>query len=589
MNLGEKYRKFMKENERIINYFKPYWKVWLVIILIANFLTLLELINPLIVKFLIDTVLIEKNFDMLNMLMFAFIGIGLLTVALQYTSAYLQRRFSLSILFDVRNRLFNHIERLDMHEFRKKTVGDFLSRLTEDIEAIGEYVNLIFQTLLMNVLMVAIIFSISIMLHWQLTLLAMIIVPLMIYTQKHYGNNIRKLFEKFRQADANFLNFLQERLTLIPLIKIFAKEKREFEKQKSEAKKLIAMDLNIIKIDNFAAVVVGMMIFYALLFVLWYGGLEVIRGALTVGTLVAIYTYIGMLFGPIQTLADLNIDMQTTLVSVKRVFSVLDIKPKVVDKKGAKELEDVKGAIQFKNVTFGYEKDKTILNNMNLDIKPGEVIGVVGTSGSGKSTIARLLTRLYDPEKGEILVDGKNIKDVKIDSLKESIAYMKQDVMLFQASVKENLSYGKPDATQKEIQEAAKLAHAHSFIMKLKKKYNTLIGVEGVELSGGEAQRISIARALLKDAQIILLDEATSALDVETEVRVQDSIKKVSEGKTMIIIAHRLSTLNIADRILVLDKGRIVEKGTFEQLMKRKGLFYKLHVLQRKKIEEKTI
>ncbi|MBU4124461.1 MAG: ABC transporter ATP-binding protein, partial [Nanoarchaeota archaeon] len=242
MKLLSKYKKLLKDNQRIVQYFKPYWKIWLIIIVIANILTLLELANPLIVKFLIDVVLLEKNYKMLNLLMFAFIGIGMASVVIQYVYGYLQKRLSLSILFDVRNELFHHIENLDTKEVHDKTLGDFLSRITDDIEAIGEYTALIFQTLLMNVLMVVIIFAMAIMLHWQLTLISMLIIPFVVYSQKHYGKKVSEIFEGFRIIDASFLNFLQERLTLLPLIKTFSREKHELDKEKKKAKELIKTD-----------------------------------------------------------------------------------------------------------------------------------------------------------------------------------------------------------------------------------------------------------------------------------------------------------------------------------------------------------
>lgn len=577
MPLLRSLKRFLSFSNRIFTYFLPHQIGWTSLYIIAIFYTLLGLANPIIVKVLIDNVLIAKDFFLLNFLIVVFIAITLFTTSLDIISSYFYQKLSMLTLFEVRNKLFAHVEKLDMGFFHEKTIGDILSRLTEDISGIQEFISLVFNGLFINILTVFFIFAISIALDWKLTLIAIATVPLIIITQRRYGRLVRAGYNIVRIKSADFLNFLQEKLSTASLTKYFSREEWEEKRQKVKAKKIIKVGLKLVLTSIIASTIAGLLIFASLLFVLWYGGYEVITGALTIGSLIAIYTYITMLVSPIGTLTDINIDLQKAIVSAKRVFAILDRKPRVTEKPGAISLREPKGEIKFENVNFSYEPGKPALKNISFEIKPGEKIGLVGGSGSGKTTIARLLVRLYDPEKGRILIDGNDIKDLKLNSLREAFGLVSQNVMLLHASIKENIGYGKPRAKMDEIVKAAEVARAHEFIINMPKGYATVVGNGDAGLSGGQAQRISIARALLKNPSILILDEATSALDRKTEAKIESALAHLTKDKTVLIITHKISTMKAVDRLFVLDEGRLVESGSFSQLTAKRGFFYKFY------------
>jgi ABC-type multidrug transport system fused ATPase/permease subunit len=573
-------RIFIRKAGRILRYFKPYWVNWLGLFIIANFSTAISLVNPLIMKFLIDIVLVEKKFAYLHIIMGIFILIVLLGMFFRLYSNYYYTKLQLNILFDVRNDLFQHLENLDVSFFKEKKLGDIISRLTGDIGAIEEFVSLIFNTFIISVLTLIFIFIISASLHLRLTLLAMVVVPAIVLVQRYYGTRIREKYRIIREKGAEFLSYLQERLSFVPMIKLFTQEKTELYREEVKAKDVMRKNLDLTLTSSFASAATGIFISGSLIFTLWYGSYQVIIGALTIGSLVAIYSYIAQLFGPVGALTSLNVAMQTTMVSAERVFEFLDIKPKIMDKTGAKPLEEMEGEIRFQNVAFAYQVEEPILEGVNFVIKPGESIGLVGPSGVGKTTLVELITRFYDPTAGRILIDGMDLRDAQLQSLRSQIGMVTQEAILFNATLEENIAYGKASASFEEIAEAAKIAGIHDFIVTLPQGYETVVGERGLRLSQGQRQRIALARVFLKDPAIFLLDEATASLDSESEMRIQKAITEVMKGRTTIIIAHRLATIQAVDQIFVLNGKGVVEQGTFSELMDKKGHFYDLYMAQ---------
>jgi len=574
-----KFGEFFSKARRILRYFKPYWPRWLVLFLLANISTGLALVHPLFLKFFIDGVLVGKNFTLLNTLIGLFFLVFIVGAVFSIVTSYYYTKLKLALLFDVRNELFHHLEYTDVAFFQEKKLGDILSRLTTDVAAIEAFISLIFNTFIINTLMLIFIFAISSFLHFKLTLLAATVVPFIVLAQKYYGGVIREKYRGIRQKGAEFLSYLQERLSIVPLIKLFTQEENELKREKNKAKEVISMDLDLTLTSGFASLATATLTSAAMLFVMWYGGYQVMIGALSIGSVVAIYNYIIKLFGPVGTLTGLNVALQTTMVSADRVFEFLDIKPKVDEKPGAKSIGHLQGEICFEDVYFDYE-GKPVLENISFTIKPGESIGLVGPSGVGKTTLVQLIARFIDPISGAVKIDGQDLRDVRIRSLRRQIGMVTQDVVLFNATIRENIAYGKPRAGYNEIADAARIAGIHDFIITLPKSYETELGERGLKLSQGQRQRISLARVILRNPRIFLLDEATAFLDSESEARIQKAIDQAMEGRTSIIIAHRLATIQAVDRIFVLSDRELVEVGTFTGLMDKKGPFYELYMAQ---------
>lgn len=573
-------RAFYVKAQRIIRYFKPYWKNWLGLFILANFSTALSLVNPLILKFFIDVVLIGKNIAFLHTLMGFFILVAFLGTLISLFVSYYYTKLNMDILFDVRNELFQHLEDQDVSFFKDRKLGDILSRLTGDIESIEMFISLIFNSFIVSVITLVFIFVISASMHLRLTLIAMVVVPGVVLTQHYYAGKLREMYRAVREKSADFLSYLQERLSVVPLIKLFTQEDAELDREKRKARELIDMNLGMTLTSGTASATTGLLVAGALIFILWYGSHQVIIGALSIGSLIAIYTYISQLFGPIGALTGLNVALQTTMVSAERVFEFLDVQPKVRDKARAKPLPEIQGEIRFEDVSFAYEEKEPVLEHINFVIEPGQSVGLVGPSGVGKTTLVQLITRFYDPTSGQVLIDGEDLIEVQLRSLRRQMGEVTQEVVLFNATIRENLLYGKPEASFEEIVEAAKIAGIHDYIVSLPRGYETELGERGLRLSQGQRQRIALARVVLKDPKIFLLDEATSSLDSESEMRIQRAIEYVMRGRTTIIIAHRLATIQSVDRILVLSGNQLVEEGTFSELIDKKGQFYDLYMAQ---------
>ena len=575
-----RFKRFLAKSWRIMRYAKPYSHMVILLFVITGLLSILSLAGPYLIKILLDDILPYKSLGLLLQLMSIFILIFVIKTLVGIWHSYQTTKLVENMVLDVKTELFQHIEDLDLGFYHSKSVGDILYRLDEDVYSIDSFIDLIIDTVLLNVLTAIFILIITFNLNWKVTLMSLGFFPFYVIAQKYFGEKLRKQKERVIIKLTDMLSFLEENITGITAIKSFALETKKLGEYTDKSKKIIRMNLRMDLMESFSEAVVGIITFIPLIIILWYGSIQVIAGVLTIGSLIAIYTYIGKLFEPIASLGSINVALQTTLVSVNRVFQFMDTKTKIKEKPNAVELKTPAGHIEFKKVSFTYAHGEPVLENVSFEIKPGQMVGLVGPSGSGKTTIGNLLFRFFDPASGAVTIDGIDLRDLKIKSIRDAIGIVSQESVLFNTTMKENIKFGNPNASNADVVRAAKLAHLHDFITRQKKGYESKVGARGVKLSGGEKQRISIARVFLKNPKILILDEATSSLDSESEYLIQQALQRVTEGRTTLVIAHRLSTIRNANAILVLKDQKIREQGSFAQLMKKKGLFYYFYKTQ---------
>lgn len=561
-------------------YAKPQWKLCVWLFFLTGFLSLLSLVGPYMVKILLDDVLPTKNVGLLFNLMAIFILLFVVKGLLGVYHSYQTTKFVENLIFDVKTELFSHIENLDLSFFHSNKVGDMLYRLDEDVYSMDDVINIVVNVILLESLTAVFILIICLRLNWQVTVASLCFFPFYLVAQKYFGEKIKAQKEKLIKKSSDMLSFLEENLNAMAAIKAFVLEALKLREYQKKNKDLIKLDLKMDLLESYSSSVIAIITFIPLLLILWFGSVKVMAGALTVGGLIAIYTYISKLFEPISTLGSVNVGLQSALVSVDRVFHVLNTKAKIHDKPNAMELKNTKGEITFNHVRFSYTPEEPVLKDVHFHIKPGEIVGLVGPSGSGKTTIGNLICRFFDPQGGGILLDGTDLHDIRLLSLRSNIGIVSQESMLFNTSIKENIRFGNTHTTDDDVIRAAKLANVHEFIVGLEKGYNTVVGERGVRLSGGEKQRISIARVLLRNPPILILDEPTSALDSVSEAHVQKALAYATKGRTVFVIAHRLSTIKNVNRIFVLQEGRIVEEGPFINLMRKRGAFYKYYLTQ---------
>jgi subfamily B ATP-binding cassette protein MsbA len=559
----------------------PYWKLGILIILLMLISTGLSLISPLLVKFLIDNVLIDKNYELLNWLAVVFVISYVLGAFLQAATSYSYNFLAQRLLLDIRQMLYEHIEHLSPSFFSKHKTGDIIQRLYSDTTQIQSLISTRLINILMNVISAVGIILILLLLDATLTLFTLLVFPLFALTSIYFGKKIRARERRVREKSGEMLSFFQETIGLMPIVQSFVREKTEAIRHLKKSRELIGLSLAGTLLFSASGAITGLLVTLATTFVYWYGGRSVFAGTLTLGGLIAYSTYVGKLFGPISALVGQNQGIQAALVSIDRVFEFLDVKPEVKSAKDAVELKRVRGQIVFDGVNFSYDGRSPILKDINLRIEPGESVALVGGSGSGKSTIASLLLRFYDPKKGSVRVDGRDLRNINLASLRSHTGVVSQDVTLFNTTILENIRYGRHGASDDEVIAAAYLANIGQFIEEfLPDKFDTVVGERGARLSGGQKQRINVARVILKNPAILILDEATSALDSESERSVQAVLDYLMQGRTTLIIAHRFSTIKNVDRIVVLDGGQIVEVGTHEQLYASGGLYRQLYDTQ---------
>ena len=509
-----------------------------------------------------------------------FVCLHLITSGISISSGLIGARLGQKLIFDMRSQVYQHLQKLSLGYFHNHSTGDLISRTVNDVNSLQ---NAILEPVIAFTTNVFTLFWVLYLcLSWdcELTLLSLSIAPFLGLAMFIFGRKIRKVILKVRQKIGELTSFLQENLSGIAIIKGFVKEKQEsirFDKKNKEN-----MDLNV-KVAIMYILFSPMMKTLSLagaLFILLYGGIKVVNGEMTPGIFVVFFSYIRLLYRPITGLSGFYQQIQTARASAERIFEVLDTVPDIKNKENAYDVPQIRGEIEFRDVYFSYSNNVDVLKNINLKALPGKMIAFVGASGVGKTTIINLVPRFYDPTKGDIFVDGHNVKDIKIESFRRQIGMVLQEPFLFNDTIKNNILYGRDEATDEEIINSAIAANAHDFIMQLPDGYNTIIGERGSRLSAGQRQRISIARAILMNPRILILDEATSSVDTETESLIQDAIQKLVRDRTTFVIAHRLSTIYNADLIIVLENGTIAESGTHDELLTKGGIYKRLYDAQ---------
>ena len=527
-----------------------------------------------------DVITVQHDADRMAQMILLLLGLVLLQGLCSMGHSYLTAWVSQRVMADFRIHLFAHLETLSVNFFSKRRTGELMSRLMNDVTVIQ---NVVTDTPIDAAKQIVTFIGgagFLFAMNWQLCLLILVLLPMLVVVAKLFGRRLRALSTKIQDQTATVSTLVEEVIAGIRVVKSFVQTKREEERFVTQVQSAMELSLRRATIMAWFVPTIIFVTFAAAALVLWYGGRQVIDGSVSPGDLFAFVLFAGILIGPFGSAARVFAQIKEAQGAMQRVFEILDTHAEIADAPGAIELPAVRGHVRAEHLSFAYDPRQPVLSDVSFEAKPGELIAIVGPTGSGKTTIMNLLHRFYDPTSGRLTIDGHDVKNVRLDSLYRQIALVPQDTILFGGPIRDNIRYGREDATEEEIIAASTAAHAHEFIVGFPDGYQTIVGEKGINLSGGQRQRVAIARAILKNPRILLLDEATSALDTESERLVQEALERLMVNRTTFVVAHRLSTIQRADRILVLNKGKIVESGTHAALLEQQGLYHYLYTLR---------
>ncbi|HET97965.1 MAG TPA: lipid A export permease/ATP-binding protein MsbA [Desulfurivibrio alkaliphilus] len=565
---------------RIYQWIKPYRRrlclAMIGMIMVAGF----SGAQAYMIKPLLDKIFFEQDRTLLNLLPLILILIFLFKGIFYYVYRYLLDTVGQNVVRDLRKEIFRHIHALPVAFFHQASTGELISRVISDVTLIQSAVSKALVSLLRDLVQVVVLLGVVFYLDWQMALVTFVLLPVAAVPIVHFGKRFRRNSVSNQQTVALISGALHETIGGHRIVKAFgmeAYEHRRFFALIDRLYKIIVKEIQIRSLQHPVMELIGGI---ALAGIIWYGGHQVLAGDSTPGTFIAFLTALVMVYEPVKGISSLNSEVMQGLAASTRVFNLLDVQPDIVDRPGAVELPAFRRAIEFQGVTFSYDGKNPVLRDLNLTVAAGQVLAIVGPSGGGKTTLVNLIPRFFEVSEGRILLDGHDLRDVTLASLRAQIAIVEQHTVLFNDTIRNNIAYGDPERSEEEIIAAAKAAHAYDFIRELPEEFETVIGEGGARLSGGQRQRLSIARALLKNAPILILDEATSALDTESEREVQKALENLMANRTTLVIAHRLSTIKNADRIIVMQEGRIVEDGDHESLLQGQGLYRTLHTMQ---------